>query len=224
MKIDSARVAIAGMLILGFGLVPLASAFSGVLNSTDLCLLGTGSWMDSGPTGIKWDVVRNVDGSWHYAYKLGHPGGATRDFILEMGLSFEEGQIFNTYGDFDLIDVGWQSIAQTSPDSPASLYGIRFGEAYGNITRVEFDSYLAPTWGDFYAAGDQGMGQSPNSAWNAGLTARDYEPHAPARNGSVGSHVLVPNAIQVTTVPEPSSLLLLGAGLLGAFALRRKLS
>jgi len=230
MKDSSARVmriwmiAVVGTLLLSLCYVPPASAFTGVLNSTDLCLLGTGSWISSGPAGIKWSASRNTNDTCHYSYTLNHSGGATGDFILELGQWFGKSQILNAHGDFNLIDVGWHRALGADPAIPKPIYGIRFGDASGNVTRVEFDTWSMPTWGDFYARGDEELGKLANSVWNAGLMGEDDDPQAPARDGSVGSHILVPKAIEVTPIPEPSSLLLLGGALLGAFALRRKLS
>jgi hypothetical protein len=214
------RIAIAGMAAMIILASSLASAFSGSLISTDLSILGTGNWITTGPTEIQWNVVQNPDASWHYAYVFSHPKGATSHLILETSLDFTLSDLLNPIGDFGGTRVGWWgSQGSSNPNIPDDVYGIKFDEASGNTTSIEFDSFRAPKWGDFYSKDGLSGGYGQNSAWNAGFTAGDTDPLDPAGDGSVENHLLVPDTR--TVIPEPGTLLLLGAAAVGLLALRR---
>jgi hypothetical protein len=71
-----------------------------------------------------------------------------------------------------------------------------------------------PVWGDFYA---KCGAHPPNQIWNMGITLPD--PMAPAANGSIDNHILVPDSYNI---PEPATFVLLLIGtVLGTHKRRR---
>ncbi len=210
-------------LAVGLLMVPgLAAAYTGILSSTSGGMLGTGEWIIPGPAALEWWVTDNMDGSWHYKYEFSHPGGETSHMIFEVSPTFTANDIFNANGDFAVLELNDFNEGNGNPGMPGGVFGIKFDEAWGNATMIEFDAWRPPMWGDFYAK-DGKIPGTPiwNAAWNAGFAAAD--PMTAFHDGPEQGHLLVPDT-GPPPIPEPSTILLLGSGLLGTIAVIRRRS
>lgn len=195
-----------------------AATYSGSLSSasTPKGIDGVGKWMTDGTVTFAWEVTDNTT-AWHYKYTLSVPTQSISHFIIEVSSIFSLGDMSNAQaleGSFGSILLEDFDQSNGNPDIPGTIHGIKFDDTTGTTLTIEFDSIRKPVWGDFYA---KDGGNPTNQAWNVGLTASDTDPSAPASNGSVDNHVLVPDSY----VPEPASLALL-IGSVGCLLRRRR--
>ena len=225
------RLCVALLLAVTLAVPSVAAAYVGSLLSSTGGIDGTGNWItDPAGMSFEWDVTLNADNSWHYSYVFTHPEGETSHFILEVSDNFTANDIFNLQGDVGSVEIGDFGVGDPSnPGIPGSMYGIKFEDTTGLETAFSFDSFRVPVWQDFYskdgvAGGNQHAGPRGgivNAAWNTGFTSGDTDPDAPAADGSIDYHVLAPDSV-TNPVPEPTTLMLLGSGLLGSVAVFRR--
>ena len=225
------RLCVALLLAAMLAIPSVAAAYVGSLLSTTGGIDGTGNWItDPAGMSFEWEVTQNADNSWHYSYVFTHPVGETSHFILEVSDNFTANEIFNLQGDVGNVEIGEFGVDDPSnPGIPGNMYGIKFEDAAGLVTAFSFDSFRVPVWQDFYSkdgvAGDFAdagpRGSITNAAWNTGFALYDDDPTAPAQDGSIEFHVLAPDST-TDPVPEPTTLLLLGSGLLGSVAVFRR--
>ena len=223
------RLCVALLLAVMLAIPSVAAAYVGSLLSTTGGIQGTGNWItDPAGMSFEWVVTQNADDSWHYSYVFTHPVGETSHFILEVSDNFTANDIFNLQGDVGSVEIGEFGAGNPSnPGIPGSMYGIKFDETSGLVTTFAFDSFRVPVWQDFYSkdgvaggiAGAARRGGVMNAAWNTGFLTDD--PTAPAADGSIDYHVLAPDSV-TNPVPEPTTLMLLGSGLLGSVAVLRR--
>lgn len=189
----------------------LASDFNtGNTTGADGLILGNDGWVSAPqPLVVRWTV--SYDGSvWHYAYtfnELGVQGGLSH-MLIEVCDSFTQADISN--GAYSFEGPGTYGPNNPSnPSIPGDIWALKFDtNGAGDGAVVSFDSTRAPIWGDFYAKD----GRVGGAAWNAGFTSSDTDPLVAAGNGSIGSHLLVPDTTTTPTVPSPAAIFLGGIG------------
>jgi hypothetical protein len=182
-------------------------------------IVASGDWQNNFQ--VSW-VITPVGDNWSYSYTFSTLAGgnlkpAVSHFILELSRDAGMENFFSDHVWGMLVDgvaIGndefeGPKLFTANPGSPnlpsPGIWGIKFEE--GGVT-FTFISSRAPVWGDFYAKGG-----SDSTAWNTGLGLQPTE-------GTKGDFLPRPNTL--TRVPEPSTLLLLGAGLLATAWFRRR--
>ena len=213
------------------------TTYTGTLSVTgagaDGALLAAGDWNDPAST-LAWTVDNTTTpGKWHYEYTLSVPTGAISHMIVEVS-DDDPGPIFLLANLFDpqSAPTGWiddpieldefQAGQQGgNPNMPENVYGVKFNaeDTFDETTvMIAFDSDRVPVWGDFYAKGG-----GDNTLYNAGFTAPDSDPADPPADGSIDSHVLVPDSTTVL-VPVPGGVLMGSVGVVLVGWLRRRRS
>jgi hypothetical protein len=98
--------------------------------------------------------------------------------------------------------------AQGNPNMPGDLFGVKWNLS-GSAVSATIVTDKEPMWGDFYAKDGTGT-EGWNSEFGTDTTTA-------IGNGNAGGWVLVPdtNGTPETPIPEPTTMFLLGSGLIG---------
>jgi hypothetical protein len=164
-------------------------------------IYATQNWANSN-TKLAWDI-RESGGIYTYHYTWYGDVKALSHIIIEL----TEDTTITPIG-FTPEYANWGPSPE-NPGMPDSFYGFEI-DAVGEDTVIfdfSFTSTQAPVWGSFYAQNGQTGGEDV-VAWNTGLA-----------NPEEGVFIPRPDGLQI---PEPGTLILLGAGLLGLWVIRRR--
>jgi hypothetical protein len=164
-------------------------------------IYATQNWANSN-TKLAWDISQS-GGIYTYHYTWYTDEKALSHIIIELTPNTQITVTGPTpeYGIWDN--------SESNPEMPGSFYGFKI-DATGEDTVIfdfSFTSTQAPVWGSFYAKNGQTGGEDV-VAWNTGLA-----------NPEEGVFIPRPDGLQI---PEPGTLILLGAGLLGLWVIRRR--
>lgn len=173
-------------------------------------LSGTGSWS----TGtLDWTV--NFDNAvWTYDYTFTVPDKAISHLIFEVSATFGDTNIYEgTTGGYEL---GTYDSSNGNPGIPGSIFGLKWdldGETTAASVTIVTDRQ--PMWGDFYAKGGTERIDGARTRLFAYNTQFGSDTFASIGDGNAGGWALVPDTVSGPPVPEVSTMLLFGFGLIG---------
>jgi serine/threonine protein kinase len=190
---------------------------SGELSGSRTSLIGGGidatvdDW-DNGGFTVEW-TISEEEGEWTYVYSITATVKAISHFVLEVS---DDGKPFNTFVGTDAFE-GPETWSQTksNPSMPNDIYGVKF-DFGGNQVNYTIVTDRAPVYGVFYAKdGKDDDSKDSVEAWSNALNFAEYKTTDTLTSTDF---VVRPNGI----VPIPTTLLLLGSGLIGVIGLRRR--
>ncbi len=189
---------------------------------------GTGVWgQSSDGFSISWLITEPTPGTLHYKYTFSWPQGAPSHVILELSegcASATAGCVWEFLFDGqepEMIAGGTFSPSDpgnANPNLPNPIYGVKVDRPDSDGLVLEFYSNRVPVWGNFYSKnGTSGNPQGVfNSVWNLGLET------ANANSDNVLFFIARPDTDQPFIIPEPGTMVMLGAGLVALGLIRRR--
>lgn len=181
-------------------------------------LTGTGYWHTD--VTFEWNVTYLMPFDlWKYEYVLTVPRKDISNIIIEASDLFSESNIFD--GSTCGYEIGtFPCPGNSAPYIPDEIRGIKYEVNNMLVFSVTLITDKSPVWGDFYSK-DGCTAGTYNTVYNTGFGNPDFDPSAPASDGSVDNHILRPDTLVINNVPEPLSLILLLSSILFLLRIRK---
>ncbi|HOD35359.1 MAG TPA: hypothetical protein PLR20_04580 [Syntrophales bacterium] len=214
------------ILLLGFPQQGPCAIYTGNI-SYGFGLQASNEWADTSSI-LGWTVDNETtQGYWTYEYIFDVMANESvkniSHVITQVSTTFELNNLNTTLttAGYDLDTYNGESQGNSNPGIPGDIFGMKWeglgDSAYWGWTIV---TDRAPMWGDFYAVD----GKTPGAevfAYNTGFGIPNLS--LPADGNAIDNEgrawVLVPDT---TVIPIPGAVWLLGSGLLGLVAVRRR--
>ena len=187
-----------------------ASTITGSISGPSNGLFGVNQWSTATFEWAITDPDQSVSGHWEYVYSFTAPSKAISHIIIQVSDNFEEddmlagttlGGLLDTYSE--------DSQGGSNPFMPEEMTGIKWNFSDVLSATITIVTDRIPMEGNFYAIDGKKPGEEVY-AWSGDSTG-------------FGFNVPVPDTGTNGKVPEPTTIFLLGSGLVGAVPfIRRK--